>query len=134
DIDFTAKDGVRHTAWVLQDATTVQAIESEFARIPFLYIADGHHRSAAAGRVYQSRKGAGHSGYFLSVIFPHNQMQILPYNRVLKDLNGLSPEQLLQKLDGVFIIQRDGAPSPARKHLLGCFLAGKWHTLTFRPR
>ena len=100
DIDFTGKDGVRHTSWAIGDATTIQAVEQAFAAIPFLYIADGHHRSAAAGRVFQSRKGAGQSGRFLTVIFPHNQMQILPYNRVLKDLNGLSPEALLQIEDG----------------------------------
>src|SRR3984957_2778104 len=86
DIDLTAKDGVRHTAWTISDPGEIEMIEAQFARIPFLYIADGHHRSAAAGRVYQSRHGAGHSGQFLAVIFPHNQMQILPYNRVLKDL------------------------------------------------
>ena len=63
--------------------------------MPRLYIADGHHRSAAAARVFQTRNGAGDSAFFLTVIFPHNQMQILPYNRVLKDLNGLSPAQLL---------------------------------------
>ncbi len=134
DIDFTAKDGVRHTAWVIGDAETIQLIEAEFARIPFLYIADGHHRSAAAGRVYQSRKGAGHSGYFLSVIFPHNQMQILPYNRVLKDLNGLTSAQLLEKLDAVFIVKPKGVAQPARKHELGLYLNGQWHTLNFRPQ
>ena len=134
DIDFTAKDGVRHTAWVIADAPTIQAIEQEFERIPFLYIADGHHRSAAAARVFQSRKGAGHSARFLTVIFPHNQMQILPYNRVLKDLNGHTPETLLQKLDAVFIIKDGGTPTPARKHELGFFLGGKWRTLYFRPQ
>lgn len=134
DVDFTAKDGVRHTSWVISDASQIQFIESEFAKIPALYIADGHHRSAAAGRVFQSRKGAGQSGAFLSVIFPHNQMQILPYNRVLKDLNGLSPQQLLEKLDGVFVIKTPGAAVPARKHELGLFLGGQWHTLNFRPR
>jgi uncharacterized protein (DUF1015 family) len=136
DIDFTAKDGVRHTSWVIGDAKTVQFIQEAFARIPFLYICDGHHRSAAAARVYQSRKGAGHSGQFLAVIFPHNQMQILPYNRVLKDLNGLTPAQLLEKLDAVFIIKGHpgGAVTPARKHELGLYLAGKWHTLNFRPQ
>jgi uncharacterized protein (DUF1015 family) len=133
DIDFTAADGVRHTAWVISDAPTIKLIEAEFARIPFLYIADGHHRSAAAGRVFQSRKGAGCSGQFLTVIFPHNQMQILPYNRVLKELNGLSPEQLLQKLDGVFVIKPNGAAKPTRKRELGLFISGQWHTLNFRP-
>jgi len=134
DIDFTAKDGVRHTSWVISDAATTQSIEREFAGIPFLYIADGHHRSAAAGRVFQSRKGAGQSGRFLTVIFPHNQMQILPYNRVLKDLNGHSPEALLAKLDAVFIINEAGHAKPTRKHELGCFLGGKWRTLHFRPQ
>ena len=134
DIDFTAKDGVRHTAWVVGDDKTIGFIEAEFARTPFLYIADGHHRSAAAARVYQSRKGAGHSGYFLSVIFPHNQMQILPYNRVLKDLNGLTAAQLLEKLDAVFIIKPKGAAQPTRKHELGLYLNGQWHTLNFRPQ
>ncbi len=95
-VDFTGKDGVRHTSWTISSAEDIQFVENLFGQIPFLYIADGHHRSAAAGRVFQSRKGAGHSGQFLCVIFPHNQMQILPYNRVLKDLNGNTPEQLLK--------------------------------------
>ena len=76
DVDFTGKDGVRHTSWAISDVPTIQAVEQEFASIPYLYIADGHHRSAAAGRVFQSRKGAGQCGRFLTVIFPHNQMQI----------------------------------------------------------
>lgn len=134
DIDFTAPDNVRHTSWPIRDAGIIVKIESEFARIPFLYIADGHHRSAAAARVYKSRKGAGHSGFFLSVIFPHNQMQILPYNRVLKDLNGASLQQLLQKLDAVFIMKEGGNPKPARKHELAFYAAGKWWTLNFRPQ
>jgi uncharacterized protein (DUF1015 family) len=136
DIDFTAKDGVRHTSWVIGDAKTTQFIRDEFARIPFLYICDGHHRSAAAARVYQARKSAGQSGQFLTVIFPHNQMQILPYNRVLKDLNGLTPAQLLEKLGGIFDIKAHptGAVTPTRKHELGLYLAGQWHTLYFRPQ
>jgi uncharacterized protein (DUF1015 family) len=134
DVDFTVRDGVRHTAWTIGDVAGIKLIESEFAKIPFLYIADGHHRSSAAARVFQSRKGGGKSARFLSVIFPHNQMQILPYNRVLKDLNGLTPEQLLKKLDSLFEIKPGGPPSPARKHELGLFLAGKWHGLKFRPQ
>jgi uncharacterized protein (DUF1015 family) len=134
DTDFTASDGVRHTSWIISEPARIQFVENEFNRLSALYIADGHHRSAAAARVFQSRKGAGHSADFLSVIFPHNQMQILPYNRVLKDLNGLTPEQLLEKLDGVFIIKSPGAAGPARKHELGLYLRGQWHTLNFRPR
>jgi len=94
-IDFTAADGVRHTAWVIVETPEIEYLQTEFANIPALYIADGHHRCAAASRVWQTRKGAGHSGYFLSVIFPDDQVQILPYNRVVKDLNGLSPAQFL---------------------------------------
>ena len=124
-LDFTASDGVRHTAWVIADAGGIRFIEAEFGRMPRLYIADGHHRSAAAARVFQKRKGAGESAFFLSVIFPHNQMQILPYNRVLKDLNGLSPAQLLAKLDGVFVISRPGTAAPTRKHELALYLAGQ---------
>jgi uncharacterized protein (DUF1015 family) len=134
DTDFTASDGVRHSAWAISDPATITQIQAQFARIPSLYIADGHHRSAAAARVFQSRKGSGHSPFFLSVIFPHNQVRILPYNRVLKDLNGLSPGQLLEKLDGVFIITPKGSPAPSRKHELGFYLDGQWRTLNFRPR
>ena len=134
DVDLTAKDGVHHTAWVISDRVTIQIIQDQFKAMPALYIADGHHRSAAAGRVYQSRQGAGHSGQFLTVIFPHNQMQILPYNRVLKDLNGLAPDALLQKLDAVFILKSPGVAKPTRKHELGLFLDGQWRTLHFRPQ
>jgi uncharacterized protein (DUF1015 family) len=133
-VDFTAPDGVRHTSWTVGDAAGIKFIAEQFARIPFLYIADGHHRSAAAARVYQARKGAGHSSAFLTVIFPHNQMQILPYNRVLKDLNGMTPEQLLAKLDAVFILKDAGAAKPARKHELGFYFQGHWRTLNFRPQ
>ena len=134
DVDFTAKDGVRHTAWTISDAGEIKTIKEAFAKIPYLYIADGHHRSAAAGRVYQSRKGAGESGWFLTVIFPHNQMQILPYNRVLKDLNGLTAEALLKKLETVFEISQGTNPKPSRKHELSLFIDGRWHSLTFRPQ
>jgi len=134
DVDFTAKDGVRHSSWVLSDPKEIQQIEKLFAKIPFLYIADGHHRSAAAARVYQSRKGAGQSGQFLSVIFPHNQMQILPYNRVLKDLNGNSPADMLDILGLIFAIDPQGQPTPGGKHQLGLYIGGKWHTLAFRNK
>src|SRR5581483_8385079 len=129
-----AKDQVRHTAWVVSEDSDVQFIRDTFSKIPYLYIADGHHRSAAASRVFQTRNGAGESARFLTVIFPHNQMQILPYNRVLKDLNGLSPEQLRTKLDAVFILNPNGKPKPTRKHELGLFLEGQWHNLHFRPQ
>jgi len=131
-VDFTAKDGVCHTSWTVSSADEIKFIESQFAQIPFLYIADGHHRIAAAARVFQSRKGAGCSGYFLTVIFPHNQMQILPYNRVLKDLNGNSPEQLLKKLETVLTISKNGNPTPKQKHEISLYFQDKWQTLSFR--
>jgi uncharacterized protein (DUF1015 family) len=147
EIDFTANDPVRHSAWTISSADEINFIESQFKRIPVLYIADGHHRSAAAARVFQNRKGSGGSGSFLAVIFPHDRVQILPYNRVLKDLNGHSPEQLLKKLEAVFTIQSVAAPrqsagniephgnaSPRRRHEVGLYLQGQWHTLAFREK
>ena len=134
DVDFVAQDGVRHSAWTIDNPQDIRSVEHGFAGLPALYIADGHHRCAAAARVCQSRNGVGESASFLSVIFPHNQVQILPYNRVIQDLNALSPAQVLEKLDGVFIIHRDAKPGPVRKHELGLYLEGKWHGLNFRSR
>jgi uncharacterized protein (DUF1015 family) len=133
DTDFTAKDGIRHTSWTLRDPAAIQFVKTTFDKIPFLYIADGHHRSAAAARVDQARGGTGESAFFLSVIFPHDQMQILPYHRVLKDLNGLTPDQLLKKLETIFEVTSGGAPQPAATHELGFYLGGAWRTLRFRP-
>jgi uncharacterized protein (DUF1015 family) len=132
-VDFTASDGVRHSAWIIEAPSEIEVVEREFARIDSLYIADGHHRSAAAARVYQARRGSGSSGFFLAVTFPHNQLQILPYNRVLKDLHGLTPLQLLERLDSIFLIQRPGTAKPSRCHELGFYLERQWHTLHFRP-
>jgi uncharacterized protein (DUF1015 family) len=133
EIDFTSPDGVRHSAWVVSRQEDIRTIGQLFARMPALYIADGHHRSAAAARIFRSRKGAGQSGWFLAVIFPHNQIQILPYNRVLKDLHGHSPAQLLEALARVFVVTEPPAEAPARKHELGFYLGGRWRKLTFRP-
>ena len=134
DIDFAAGDGVRHTSWRIDQPGEIAFVERAFAGIASLYIADGHHRSAAAARVYQTRKGAGASAYFLVVIFPHDQVQILGYKRVLRDLNGHTPESLLQKLDAIFVIKTGAPASPERKHELGLYLRGKWHRLYFRPQ
>jgi len=133
DTDFTAADGIRHAAWAVREPETIAAISAAFAAMPSLYIADGHHRSAAAARVCQSRKGAGESAWFLSVIFPHNQLQILPYNRALKCPPGLNGAQLLEKLQTVFQISPGGAGRPAAKHELGLYLEGQWRSLRFRP-
>lgn len=131
-VDFTASDGVQHTAWIISDAADIEFITGQFAAIPNTYIADGHHRSAAAGRVFESRNGEGQSPWFLTVIFPHDQMQILAYNRALKNLNGHSPEELLIKLGEVFEISEGGAASPSKKHDLGFYLGSKWYGLTFK--
>lgn len=133
DTDFTAKDGIRHTSWTVRQPADIQFLKNAFDRIPFLYIADGHHRSAAAARVAEARRGAGESAFFLSVIFPHDQMQILPYHRVLKDLNGLNPADLLKKLETFFVVTEGGPAQPAAPHELGFYMGGKWRTLRFRP-
>ncbi len=134
DVDFTAPDWVRHTSWMLAEVDDLKFIWAQFAKIPALYIADGHHRSAAAARVCQSRQGAGESGHFLAVIFAHNQLQILPYNRVLKDLNGWPPEQLLEILGIVFATDPHGTGVPLRKHEVGFYFQGQWRTLIFRKK
>jgi len=131
-VDFTAKDGVRHTSWTIASADEIKFVETQFAQIPFLYIADGHHRSAAAARVFQSRAGAGQSGQFLAVIFPHDQMQILPYNRVLKDLNGHTSHELTLKLEKVFETVRGGEAVPKHKHALAWYIDGRWWRLTVK--
>jgi uncharacterized protein (DUF1015 family) len=133
-VNFTAKDDVRHASWTINAAAEIRLIEAQFAKISRLYIGDGHHRSAAAARVFQKRNGTGHSRQFLVVIFPHDQLQILPYNRALKDLNGRTPEQLLEILGAVFAIEPTGTAAPTRKHELGLYLRGKWHTLAFRNK
>ncbi len=137
-IDFTASDGVRHTAWVIENPEDNRQLEDEFNRMPALYIADGHHRTAAAARVFQSRDpNKAHpeqaSAFFLSVIFPDNQVQILSYNRVLKDLNGHSSDKLLARLSKLFSFTESAqAATPGGLHEFGLFLAGRWHRLRFR--
>ena len=133
-VDFTAKDGVRHSSWTISDVNEIARIEKLFARIPALYIADGHHRSAAAARVFQSRKGAGQSANFLAVIFPHNQMQILPYNRVLKDLNGNSLDQLLEKIPPPYVIEEKGRAKPATKYEIGFYFGRQWRSIDIHPK
>jgi uncharacterized protein (DUF1015 family) len=133
EVDFTAADGVRHAAWAIHDAADIRFVEEEFARLPCLYIADGHHRSAAAARVFKKRGGAGHSAHFLAVIFPDNQVQVLPYNRVVRDLNRLTPEAFLQKLLAVGDIVPSTGSAPGSKHEFCFYLAGEWQTLRFKP-
>jgi uncharacterized protein (DUF1015 family) len=133
EIDFTAPDGVRHSSWPVADQADIDFLVAGFAKMPALYIADGHHRSAAAGRIHQSRSGQGGSSGFLTVIFPHDQMNILAYNRALKDLNGHTPEEILAALGRVFEITANANPVPSGKHQLSFYQNGVWHGLVFRP-
>ena len=141
DMDVTAEDGVRHELWVLSDTGLVQSLTDGFEALDALYVADGHHRSAAASRVAGERKNANpaHTGeesynYFLSVIFPHNQMQILDYNRVVKDLNGLDKESFLEQVAGAFTLEESDQPvKPATTGEYGMYLDGNWYRLNVNP-
>jgi uncharacterized protein (DUF1015 family) len=137
EVDVTADDGVRHQLWVIGDDTTIAALTRAVDALPALYIADGHHRSAAAARVAQAR-GAGDAASshqnFLAVLFPHHEMTILDYNRLLKDLNGRTPEALLAELRKSFTVTASDAPvRPAAAGEFGMVLGGRWHRLAIRP-
>lgn len=135
--DITADDGVQHTLWAVSDPQALAQLTARFNAMDCLYIADGHHRSAAASRIAAMRRerNPGHTGeesynYFLSVIFPDNQMQILDYNRVVKDLNGRTPDEFLTQLAQAFDL--DPAPaavSPSGPGEFGMYLAGRWFRL-----
>ncbi len=143
EYDFTApEDGFRHRLWVVSDKQDIDTITKEFAKIPTLYIADGHHRSAAAARVAQEKAKANpnHTGkeeynYFMAVCFPASQLTILDYNRVVKDLNGMTPEQFLKALDENFIVEKKGKEDyrPQHLHEFSLYLDGEWYSLTARP-
>jgi len=128
--DFTAVDGIQHTIW-RADAEAQKALVAGFASIPALYIADGHHRAASAARTRQrlGASGAGPWDSFLAVAFPDNQMQVLPYNRVVKDLNGHTATSLLSKLREQFTV-KEGPATPSRKGEVAMYLDGRWYTIT----
>jgi uncharacterized protein (DUF1015 family) len=132
-IDLTAPDGVRHTLWRAEEGERDQLVAA-FARVPALYIADGHHRAASAARAHEQlaarAAGDGESGTFLAVAFPDNQVQILAYNRLVKDLAGRTPEGLLAEVRKRFTVV-DGGGEPKRKGQVGMYLAGRWHTIEF---
>ncbi len=140
EVDFVSEDGVGHTLWVLADEAEVQELRALFAAVPHLYVADGHHRSAAASRVQKLRRQrrGGHTGqepydHFLTVIFPHDQMMIMEYNRVVKDLHGLTPDGLLAALAGSFAVAEAAEARPGQPRSFGMYLQGRWHRLTARP-
>lgn len=141
EYDFTAPDGFGHHFWVISDRELVGRITEEFAKIPSMYIADGHHRTAAAALVGHEKAcmNAGHTGreeynYFLAVAFPSSHLRIIDYNRVVRDLNGLSADGFLEKLERDFIVEDKGAEvyQPAALHNFSLYLAGRWYSLTAR--
>lgn len=142
EYDFIAPDGFGHTLWVIDNPDTIYTITEEFAKIPNLYIADGHHRSAAAALVGAEKAAANpnHTGeeeynYFMAVAFPASHLQIIDYNRVVKDLNGLTPEEFLNKLSENFIVEKKGKDvyTPAGLHNFSLYLDGEWYSLTAKP-
>ncbi|MSO67012.1 MAG: DUF1015 domain-containing protein [Pseudolabrys sp.] len=134
EVDVTADDGVRHQLWVIADSATIDKLTRAFDALPAIYIGDGHHRSAAAARAAAARKGDGSHQYFLSVIFPEREMTILDYNRVVKDLNGRSAEQMLAELAKRFTVTASQEPvRPQSSQDFGMYLAGGWYRLSIRP-
>lgn len=134
DVDLVADDGVGHSLWVVRDSAVIERISAGFEAMPALYIADGHHRSAAASRVAAGRRKAGAANYFLSVIFPHNQMRILDYNRTVRDLNGMTAEEFLARLTRAFQVSPvPAACHPAGPGEFGLYLGGQWYRLAIRP-
>ena len=130
--DFTADDGIQHSIWIVNHPAVIAAITALFtAKVPCTYIADGHHRAASAAKVQAELPENKNANYFLTTIFPASQLTIMDYNRVVKDLNGLSTAQFLQKIENDFDLQKnDAAYSPDRLHRFGMFLEGQWYILT----
>ena len=140
DMQTTADDGVEHALWVISDDKAIQALTDAFDAMHAIYIADGHHRSASASRICATRKAANpnHTGdesynHFLSVIFPHHEMKIFDYNRVIRDLNGLTADELLEKIAESFSIEEtDAAYKPTKVAEYGMYLQNKWYKLQLR--
>lgn len=139
--DFVSEDGIRHTVWKIAEPSTIETLQEAFANVPCTYIADGHHRAASAVKVGLKRRAEhpGYTGeeefnYFLSVLFSEEQLMILPYNRVVKDLNGHSMEEFLSELTRDFVVKKLGnVPfSPERKATFGMYLGDSWYKLTLR--
>lgn len=136
--DFTAEDGIGHTAWVIDDDTIKKLIEN-FQSVDFLYIADGHHRAASAVEVGKMKRkenpnynGQEEFNYFLGVLFPHDELKIMDYNRVVKDLNGYCPGNFLTKIEEKFIVEEyegQGGYKPDKKHVFGMYLNNKWYKM-----
>ena len=141
--DFIAPDGVRHTVWKIEEKGKIEEIRTAFSEIQEIYIADGHHRAASAVKVGLKRRkeqksydGTEEFNYFLSVLFPDDQLMILDYNRVVQDLNGLTLEGFLKKIEQDFIIEQIGKEKyyPEKKHEFGMYLDGAWYRLTAKEQ
>ena len=139
EYDFVSEDGIGHTLWCIADDKVVNTITDAFGKIPYLYIADGHHRTAAAAHVGEAKAkaDANHTGaeeynYLLAVCFPESHLKVMDYNRVVKDLNGFSDEEFLQKVALHFEIEEKGEEiyKPAKLHNFALYLSGKWYSLT----
>lgn len=132
--DFTAADGIQHSIWIIDRDIVVNSITQLFStHVPATYIADGHHRAASAAKVSKVLSDSYHAKYFLTTIFPESQLAILDYNRVVKDLNGLTPEKLLALLQDDFYITLSPEPvKPSQLHEFGMYLEGQWYILTSR--
>lgn len=142
EYDFTAPDGFGHTLWVISDPGVIEKVTEEFGKIPNMYIADGHHRSAAAALVgaEKAKNNPNHTGdeeynYFMAVAFPASHLRVIDYNRVVRDLNGMTPAEFLTRLDENFIVEEKGADTyhPTGLHNFALYLDGKWYSLTAKP-
>ncbi|MDE6818341.1 MAG: DUF1015 domain-containing protein, partial [Muribaculaceae bacterium] len=142
EYDFVAPDGFGHTFWVVEKPEQIETITEEFAKMPATYIADGHHRSAAAALVGHEKatQNPAHTGdeeynFFLAVAFPASHLRIIDYNRLVRDLNGLSPAEFLEKLEYNFIVEDKGTKvyHPSQLHNFALYLEGHWYSLTARP-
>lgn len=139
EYDFVSEDGIGHTLWCISDDAVINEITEAFAKIPYLYIADGHHRTAAAAHVGEEKAKAdpNHTGkeeynYLLAVCFPESHLKVMDYNRVVKELNGLTDEEFLQKVGEKFVVEDKGTEiyRPAALHNFSLYLGGKWYSLT----
>ena len=138
--DFVSPDGIGHTVWVIAEAADRDVLADAFVRVPEAYVADGHHRSAAAVRLREQRRAANpeHTGeepynFFLAVFFPHDQLKIMDYNRVVRDLAGMTPEVFVEHLRERFEVEVAGTGRPERARRFGMYLGGRWYRLTARP-
>jgi uncharacterized protein (DUF1015 family) len=136
EYDFTAEDGVIHSAWVVADQGQIEELQKEFAQVNALYIADGHHRAAAGATVARDRRREGQaqeSDNILAVFFPHDQLKVMDYNRAVKDLHGLTAEQFLYEISAQFTVTKNfAAKSPQRLHDFGMYLGGVWYGITIK--